>query len=144
MRGFISNDFISGEIGGGKGPKGPKDDKMKKLEADLDKATRDIERILNDPTLSFEDMIFLLMRAVIKQSESEVKIQLEGEKAGREADKAARDSGGGEIDGLQSKFNGLAKELAKESDPKKKEQIQGKMQDLKTTIDKNLWGPQKK
>lgn len=134
--GFLSNDFIGGEISGGKGPKGPKDDKLKKLEADLDKATRDIERILNDPNLSFEDMIFLLMRAVIKQSESEVKIQLEGEKAGRDADKAARDAGRSEIDGLQGQMNGLSKELVSAKDPKAKEEIQLKMQTLKTKIEK--------
>ena len=125
--GFISNDFMDREISGGKGPKGPKDDKLKKLEADLDKAARDIERILNDPNLSFEDMIFLLMRAVIKQSEASVKIELQQEKVGRAQDKSVRNEG---RDALQAEFNQATSDLAS-AKPEAREGIQAKLTEIR-------------
>ena len=125
--GFISNDFMDREISGGKGPKGPQDDKLKKLEADLDKAARDIERILNDPNLSFEDMIFLLMRAVIKQSEASVKIELQQEKVGRAQDKSVRNEG---RDALQAEFNQATSDLAS-AKPEAREGIQAKLTEIR-------------
>lgn len=143
--GFISNDFIGFETGGGKGTKGAKDPKLAKLERALDAATRDIERILNDPSLSFEDMIFLLMRAVIKQSEAEVKIELQNEKSLRKDDKAARDAGRAEINKEQNALNkeqervaGLAegpeKEKAKAGLATKRSELEQKQQRLSDSV----------
>ena len=98
-------DFIGGETGGR--VSGRKDPKLAKLERDLEKATRDIDKILSNPNLSFEDMIFLLMRAVIKQSESEVKIELQKEKNDR---KAASDAKKGVDAKFDKELVGLNKE----------------------------------
>ena len=130
--GFISNDFIKGEIGGSRG-KGTS--KLDKLERELAEANAEIEKILNNPNLAFEDMIFLLMKAVIKQSESEVKIGLEQEKGTRDADRGARDAGRGEINGMQNQLKALNTKIGAEADPKKKEALQLEAQNLRTGIE---------
>jgi hypothetical protein len=63
--------------------------RLARLERDLDRADAEIDRILRNPHLSFEDMVFLLMRAIIKQSQAEVKIGLQSEKNGRDAARRA-------------------------------------------------------
>ncbi len=129
--GFLSNDFMKGEIGAcGKG-----NSKLDKLERELRDANAEIDHILSNPNLAFEDMVFLLMGAVIKSSEKEIKAGLEQEKAGRALDKSARDGGRAEISALQNQLKGLTTNLAKESDPKKKEELQAKAQNLRTSIE---------
>jgi len=79
-------------------------DKLKpgRLKDDVDSANSEIDRILNNPNLSFEDMIFLLMSAIMKQQQGEIremtkelrgkKEKFEGTKAGLRAnvDKAEK------------------------------------------------------
>ncbi|MDP2341574.1 MAG: hypothetical protein Q8O67_11485 [Deltaproteobacteria bacterium] len=130
--GFISNDFIKGEIGGARG-KG--NAKLNEMERELAKADAEIEAILNNPNLAFEDMIFALMSAIIKSSEKEIKATLDLEKAGRKDDKALRDAGRGEIEGLQGELKGLTEKAAAEPDQKKKEALTTKANGLRTTIE---------
>jgi hypothetical protein len=56
---------------------GKANDAAKKKLADMEKqsaqATAELDKILNNPNLSFEDMVFLLMGALMKQSQSDVK-----------------------------------------------------------------------
>jgi hypothetical protein len=79
-------------------------DKLKpgRLKDDVDTANSEIDKILNNPNLSFEDMIFLLMSAIMKQQQGEIremtkelrgkKEKFEGTKAGLRAnvDKAEK------------------------------------------------------
>lgn len=67
-------------------------DKLKpgRLKDNVDNATSEIDKILNNPNLSFEDMIFLLMRAIMKEQQAEVKEmtkELRGKKEKFEAEK---------------------------------------------------------
>ncbi len=134
--GFVSNDFITGEISGPKGGRvsGSKDPKLAKLERDLEKATRDIDKILSNPNLSFEDMIFLLMRAVIKQSESEVKIDLQKEKndrtAASDAKKQIDGKFDGELQGLNKEQEGIAGMAAGPDKDKKQAALNTKKTDF--------------
>jgi hypothetical protein len=84
-------------------------DRLRKIEKDAQKVDAEIERILSNPNLSFEDMVFLLMRALIKQSNLEVKAELQAEKNSRSAARAADSK---ERTSLQSEETKLAKEKA--------------------------------
>jgi hypothetical protein len=83
------------------------DTRLAKLEKDLAKADADIDKILSNPNLSFEDMIFMLMSAVIKQSQAEVKIGLADEKAARDVAKGGRDL---ERNAIKTEGSAIAKE----------------------------------
>jgi hypothetical protein len=50
-------------------------DKLKpgRIKKDVDNATSELDKILNNPNLSFEDMIFMLMSAIMKEQQSDVK-----------------------------------------------------------------------
>lgn len=67
-------------------------DKLKpgKIKRDVDDAQSEIDKILNNPNLSFEDMIFMLMSAIMKESQDEVKEmsrELRGKKSGFDEEK---------------------------------------------------------
>ena len=47
--------------------------KLAKMEAEAAKAISQLDKILNNPSLSFEDMIFMLMGELMEQSQKEVK-----------------------------------------------------------------------
>jgi hypothetical protein len=81
--------------------------RLARLERDLDRADADIERILRNPNLSFEDMVFMLMRSMIKQSQTEVKIGLQSEKNGRDS---ARRAERAERAAIQSEEAAIARE----------------------------------
>jgi hypothetical protein len=89
-------------------------DKLKpgRLKDNVDKANSEIDKILNNPNLSFEDMIFLLMRAVMKEQQAEVKEmtkELRGKKDKFETEKvglrAAVDKADKAVMEAQARFN---------------------------------------
>lgn len=133
--GFLSNDFFKDEISGARGKGKSGNAKLDKLEKDLADANAEIEKILNNPNLAFEDMIFLLMKAVIKQSESEVKIGLEQEKGTRDADRGSRDAGRAAINGMQAELNAKTKELASAKDQPTKDKLQAEVGEIRGKID---------
>jgi hypothetical protein len=85
-------------------------ERLKKIEADARKVDAEIEKILSNPNLSFEDMVFLLMRALIKQSNLEVKGELQAEKNSRSAARAAESK---ERTALQTEESSIAKAKSK-------------------------------
>lgn len=91
---------------------GKPDARLAKLERELAEADAEIDRILNNPNLSFEDLIFLLMRAVIKQSETETKIGLQEERNSRAEERTVRDGVRGELKGMQSAITAEEKHIA--------------------------------
>ena len=84
-------------------------DRLHRMEKELAKVDAEIDRILRNPNLSFEEMVFLLMRALIKQSQTEIKIGLQEEKSSRDAARAAEKKDRATI---QSDEAALAKERA--------------------------------
>jgi hypothetical protein len=44
-----------------------------RIKKDVDNATSELDKILNNPNLSFEDMIFMLMSAIMKEQQTDVK-----------------------------------------------------------------------
>jgi hypothetical protein len=102
----MSSGFVTIDFGAAKPGKNG-DPRLAKLEQDLAKADADIDKILSNPNLSFEDMVFLLMSAVIKQSQAEVKIGLADEKAARDVAKGGRDV---ERNAIKAEGSSIAKE----------------------------------
>jgi hypothetical protein len=84
-------------------------DRLRKMEADARKVDAEIEKILRNPNLSFEDMVFLLMRALIKQSNLEVKAELQAEKNSRTSARAAEST---ERKALQAEEQSISRERA--------------------------------
>jgi hypothetical protein len=85
-------------------------DRLHRMEKELARVDAEIDRILRNPNLSFEDMVFLLMRALIRQSQTEIKMGLQEEKNSRDAARAAEKKDRATI---QSDEAALAKERAK-------------------------------
>jgi hypothetical protein len=83
--------------------------RLARLERDLDRADAEIDRVLQNPNLSFEDMVFLLMRAIIKQSQTEVKVGLQSEKNSRDV---ARRAERAEREAIQAEESSIARERA--------------------------------
>jgi hypothetical protein len=66
--------------------------RLAQLERDLRAADAEIDRVLMNPHLCFEDMVFMLMKALLRQSQLEVKLELQTEKNSRDlARRAERD-----------------------------------------------------
>jgi len=133
----------SSDLGGGSiridiGPSKPNDAAQKrlaKLEEDLAKADADIDKILSNPNLSFEDMIFMLMNAIISQSQKEVKLGLADEKAARDVAKGGRDI---ERNAIKAEGSSIAKEqtrLAGEEAGPKKDKALAALNERKTKLD---------
>lgn len=103
-------------------------DLMKRLrelygEDKTSKADAEIDKLLKNKNLCFEDMIFLLMRKVIKQGQSEVK-ELAGELRGvGDKNRADRKEMNGEIAELHRKY-------AATKDPGAREQIGNQIREL--------------
>jgi hypothetical protein len=110
------------------------DPRLAKLEQDLAKADADIDKILSNPNLSFEDMIFMLMNAIIKQSQSEVKLGLADEKAARDVAKGGRDI---ERNAIKAEGSSIAKEQTRIAGlkPEEKEKAQAALNERKTKLD---------
>lgn len=111
------------------------DPRLAKLEKDLAKADADIDKILSNPNLSFEDMIFMLMNAIIKQSQSEVKLGLADEKAARDVAKGGRDI---ERNAIKTEGSAIAKEQTRisgmEAGPDK-DKASASLNERKTKLD---------
>ncbi|MBM4283015.1 MAG: hypothetical protein FJ137_20425 [Deltaproteobacteria bacterium] len=84
--------------------------RLVQLERDLRQADAEIDRILKNPNLCFEDMVFLLMRALVKQSQLEVKVGLQSEKNDRDI---ARGAERAERRSLQDAESALARDRAR-------------------------------
>lgn len=86
----------------------------------------EIDRILSNPNLCFEDMIFLLMRVVIRAGKDETTDLARELRGSRDGNRARRDALSQEIAELRGK-------LASEQDPKKadnlRNQLNGKIED---------------
>ncbi len=146
--GYGGNGLVTIDIGGHRpGRPGGKDvdSRLKKLEADLAKADADIDKILSNPNLSFEDMIFLLMRAVIKQSEAETKIGLREEQKARDAERGVRDgtkadirSFQTEVDGLRSQVAGMAAGPARDTKQAELTQKEGTLRNMQDDLSTSL------
>lgn len=111
------------------------DPRLAKLEQDLAKADADIDKILSNPNLSFEDMIFMLMNAIIKQSQSEVKLGLADEKAARDVAKGGRDI---ERNAIKAEGSSIASEqvtIAKMAPGKEKDEATAALNVRKTNLD---------
>jgi hypothetical protein len=84
--------------------------RLARLEHDLHAADAAIDRVLQNPHLCFEDMIFLLLRALVKQSQLEAKIGLQAEKNDRDT---ARQAERAERQALQRDEAALARDRAR-------------------------------
>lgn len=91
-----------------------------------DQADSAIDKLLKNPNLCFEDLIFMLMRLVVKQGRDEVKDLAKGLKDGRAADKETRDAMGADIDKLRGQVSAA-------TDPKERDRLNGQLQ---SAIDK--------
>lgn len=91
-----------------------------------DQADSAIEKLLKNPNLCFEDLIFMLMRLVVKQGRDEVKDLAKGLKDGRAADKGTRDAMGADIDKLRG-------QVSSAKDPAERERLNSQLQ---SAIDK--------
>ncbi len=89
-----------------------------------DEASNEIDKILRNPHLCFEDMIFALLRAVIKQGQKEVKEVAKDLKNGRDEDGQFKKDFKGLIDSK-------TKEIAGEKDPARKSDLQNDLQNLR-------------
>jgi hypothetical protein len=87
-------------------------------------ADDEIDRILSNPSLSFEDMIFQLLRTVLKQGQDEAKVLAADLKDARKASNAERDA-------LTEQIDGLREELAGETDPQRRQELQGEIDALR-------------
>jgi hypothetical protein len=87
----VTDVLDEGDIRFGIGPIDFERLKPGRLKDNIDNATSEIDKILSNPNLSFEDMIFLLMRAIMKEQQAEVKEmtkELRGKKEKFEGTKA--------------------------------------------------------
>ncbi len=109
-------------------------DRLAKLERELAEADAEIDRILNNPNLSFEDLIFLLMRAVIKQSETETKIGLQEERDARTAEREVRDAERGQLKGLQSEITTEEKKIAGMKPGKERDEATAALNEKKANL----------
>lgn len=91
-----------------------------------DQADSAIEKLLKNPNLCFEDLIFMLMRLVVKQGRDEVKDLAKGLKDGRAADRETRDAMGADIDKLRG-------QVSSAKDPAERERLNSQLQ---SAIDK--------
>jgi hypothetical protein len=84
----------------------------------------DIDRILNNPNLCFEDMIFELLRAVIKETQNDAKGMTKDLKSGRADDDDVKSA-------FSDKIKGLTEKLAAEKDPVKRDNIANELQNVR-------------
>lgn len=89
-----------------------------------DQVESEIDKILSNPNLCFEDMIFALLRAVIKQGQGDVKEIAKDLKKGRDEEGVIKEDYQGLI---TSKTN----EIANEKDPARKNDLQNQLQNLR-------------
>lgn len=93
------------------------DDKTGQVESEIDK-------ILSNPNLCFEDMIFALLRAVIKEGQGDVKEMAKDLKNGRlEEGEIKKDFDG--------KIKAKTEEIKNEKDPARKNDLQNELQNLR-------------
>ncbi len=121
--GFASiGDLMSGnEIADLSKPGKPADTAQKKL-ADMEKqaaaALSELDKILNNPDLSFEDMVFMLMTALMKQSQAEVKGMTKDIRDDKEKFETAKIELNAKFDAAEEKVLGLEAKLREKPDDK--------------------------
>lgn len=110
---FAINDLLNG----GKASDTAKK-KLQDLEGKAKEATSELDKILNNPNLSFEDMIFMLMTTLMKQSQAEVKEmtkEIRNQKAEFETKKTSLNA---DFDAAEAKVLGLEDKLRAKPDDK--------------------------
>lgn len=89
-----------------------------------DEVSSRIDELLNDPNLCFEDMIFALMKAIMKDSQDTAKGMADELRGSRNEEKALSDKFQGDIDKLTEK-------IKNEPDQAKKNDMQNELQNLR-------------
>jgi hypothetical protein len=102
-------------------------------EKQIAEADAEIEKALNNPNLAFEDLVFILMKSVMKSEQASVKQQLREARDTASSDRAARDVSRDEIKGLEGQLKTKLADFGK-AKPEDQAKMKGSIDALQLDI----------